>query len=302
MEMNIALCCDDRFAIPAMVCLISVFKNNTMHKIHAYILTKSLTQGNIGKFKRLSETYQQEISVRVVNDDRFDAFNISNNRYSKETFFRFLLPDLVDASKALYLDCDTIVRGDLSEFYHTDLKDLACAVVEDCDGDEISKHCRLDMWSDYFNAGVILMNLDYWRENNLCYHLTKFALDNSEICLYNDQDAMNVLLENKVKFVDYRYNFQHRWFFKQRTYSLRKEKWTKVEAASHNPLVLHFCYEIKPWHVECKDPYRDEFLSYATLHEFIGFKLTRKYSRLYVLFSYAISILVSLRYKITGLS
>ena len=159
-----------------------------------------------------------------------------------------MLPEIVSADKVLYLDCDIIVRDSLSELFATDLTDLACGVVEDQCGDDIRLHNPIRMFSKYFNSGVLLMNLDYWRNNHVADKLVLWIENFDGRLMCPDQDALNVVLEGKVKFLDYKYNYQQ-GFYGDLMW-LRADKWPAIKEARENPVVVHYTSGEKPWHKE----------------------------------------------------
>lgn len=99
-------------------------------------------------------------------------------------------------NKMLWLDCDTIVDGDISELFETDMDGYYYAGVK-----EVGK-CTAD--KDYINAGVLLANLEELRKDRFDYRLVMYV--NKTPLLFPDQDAINELAQGKMMFLDSKYN------------------------------------------------------------------------------------------------
>ena len=88
-------------------------------------------------------------------------FEGTHPHVSSTDFFKFDLPDVLsDWDKVLYIDTDMIIQGDLSQLFNTDLGEAYIAAVKDMAGMALeSHHNRLGL-GNYFNAGMMLMNLN----------------------------------------------------------------------------------------------------------------------------------------------
>jgi len=280
MKIDIVLASDEKFAIPCMITITSILENNKDYECHIYVFNTGYTDSTKDKFKQLSFHYGREIELIEVSTAKLEGLNI-NPIYSIVTYFRFLIPEILnDCDKCIYLDSDVIVRHTLEEFWNTNIDYVACAVIGDQNADNVLEGNRLRIENlHYFNAGVLLMNLNYWRKNNLCTKLITELTDHKDEYIYNDQDAMNALLYQNVVFVSFKYNFQNGLYFKNRFVSYKY--WGDIDESMSDPVIIHYCYAIKPWHTNCEHPAKQEFLKYANLHPFIGFKAKHYHSILY---------------------
>lgn len=274
--MNIVLATDENYAIPTAVCITSVFENHKNTTCKVYILTDSLSNKAVSMFTQLQNYYHQTIIIINVNLTLLNSFK-ATKRLPVQTYYRLVLPEYIKEDKVLYLDCDIVVHRNILNLYNTNLDGYGCGVVEDQRADDISLLNHLDLESGYFNAGVLLVNLSYWREHNIQDKLLSYIHNNPEKCVYNDQDALNSVLHNNVKYLDYAYNFQAMWFYPKDQLMIKKEKWPLLFTAKKNPAIVHFTKE-KPWHCECNHPLRNWFIEYAKLHDFVPFKRTHYYS------------------------
>lgn len=273
--MNIALCTDDRYANHCAICITSILENNKLEDCHIYVMTEGLLDENLKKFHYLEKYYKKPVEVKVIDGKIFEGLQVTG-RLPRSMYFRFMLPEIINDSSLLYLDCDIIVRHSLRDLFHIDLTNYACGVVEDQCGDDVRMHNRINMFSRYFNSGVLLMNLDYWRKYDIAKKLIDY-IANAGWLMCPDQDALNVVLEGKVLFLGYEYNFQE-GFYNELIW-LRADKWDKVEEAKKDPIVVHYTSGEKPWHKFCTHPLAGEYDKYMMLHSVLFEKKELCHSR-----------------------
>lgn len=285
--MNFALSLNDKYVMPCLALATSIFENNKTSDCHIYLLTDGLTEENVSKFDRLASIYNQQITIKKVPKELYDNLPFIK-RYTFAAYNRFMIADLIDGDKVLYLDGDIIVRHDLSNLWNTPLDGYAGGVVEDQRGDNIFVHNLNKIATPYFNSGVLLINLNYWRQNNIGQKMANYLKKNADTCLYPDQDAANKILSDKVLFLDYKYNFQEDWFQPTNEWQIHFSKWDRILAAREDPAIVHYCRGLKPWFKECVHPLKHEFIRYATMHDFIGYKEQTYFPFSYKVVSYLI--------------
>lgn len=269
--LNISLCTDDAFVMPALVCLTSVFENNAGLPYKITVLTQGLSAKAMCRFDQLAKAYGQAIDIVEIDSTRFEGL-VEKERFPISMYYRFLLPEILNNERVLYLDCDTIVRAQLSDLFETNLNGLAAGVVLDQQCDDVQNQNRLLLETPYFNSGVMLMNLSEWRRCNYLDKLLEYIRQKPERCQYPDQDALNVVLSGKVEFLGYEWNMQEMWLTMLDYTRFHFSRHAELEAAKDNPKIVHFCVSDKPWFDECRNPYRNEWVHYAKLHPFIGFE------------------------------
>lgn len=273
--MNIALCTDDKYVIPCMVTIASIFENNKLDKCNVYVLTDSLTDENQLKFRKLALKYQQHIYITKVDINTYSDLKVTNS-FPKAMYYRFLLPSILnDLDKVLYLDCDIIVRHSLKDLFEFDITPYSCAAVEDANADNVLHKNKIKYLGEYFNSGVLLMNLDYWRKHNTASILVNFIEEEPERCIFPDQDALNINLQNSVYFLPYSYNMQNAFIRRLEEMPFLYTKHEAVKECRMDPIILHFSSWDKPWFVECNHPYKDEWRHYAKCA--IGFDYRQSY-------------------------
>lgn len=279
--MNIALCTDENFSIPALVCITSILENNVEEECNIYILTDNLSVKAREKFDRLALLYHQTIRIIDIDKHCFDGLVVSE-RYPMSMYYRFLVPEMLPEEKiALYLDCDIIVRHSLRKLFCIDISEYAIGAVVSQSCDWVNWSNELKLTSTFFNSGVMLMNLEYWRNNDICTLLVKWIDEKNTDMWLPDQYALNKILDGKVFYLDYRYNFQERWTHPLTGSYMHFRRWEEICKAGEDPVVMHYCDAEKPWFIESSHKFKDEFLKYATKHEFIGFRPIQRYGVAY---------------------
>lgn len=254
--MNIASCLDDNYAMPCGVLFVSICENNKDQEIVFYVLSEKLKEENKKTLEKIVAGYGQHICFYTIDPEPVQHCPFQQEFQTPfitlSTYYRLLLsstlPDNVD--KVLYLDCDTIVCGELKELWNTVIDDYAIAAVSDCFGDSIVHYNRLnyDFSLGYFNAGVLLINLNCWRHNNIERKLLEYIRDYPETLEFYDQDALNYILREQKKELPIKYNLTSLFLWKTRYLLVKKSRWEEVFAAIKAPVIVHYTISPKPWH------------------------------------------------------
>lgn len=281
MTIHAAFGSDDSYVIPTLVAITSLFENNRDCNCNVYVVSPGMSESSIDKFRKLSMAYSQPITILNIHEELLYGL-VERGRFPLAMYYRFLLPKLLpEVKKVLYLDCDILVRDSLQELFNTDIESYACAAVMDQQCDDVTTINRLQIDSIYFNSGVLLMNLEEWRKWNYTHLLCEFIRNNPAICIYPDQDALNVVLGGKVKYIEPCWNVQELWLTSYDKIHFHYSRYAQLQNALSQPKIIHFCVGDKPWFIECKNPYEKEYQTYAHKHDFIGYKQQRHYSWVY---------------------
>ena len=207
---NIALITDNSYIIPTATTIWSIIKNkNVSTKLNIYIVTADIQSSLENVFLRfLSES----VNVQIIHAsaDRFHGMHVAKAGApcvaSEAALLKFELPNLIsDQDKLLYLDGDLIVRKDLSDLYSTDIEGVYAAVVVDS-GSIYYKHKYVQLVDQYFNSGVMLLNLDKMRKDSCSQLLIEQKKKNKDSMLM-DQNVFNVVFDRNIKTLPIIYNF-----------------------------------------------------------------------------------------------
>jgi lipopolysaccharide biosynthesis glycosyltransferase len=239
----VVLACDEAYAMPLATTLRSIVDSNSSgHRISFYVLTTGMSDGARKRVLNSLPAGTASIQWLHVGLDAFAEYQ-TRSHISKMTYARLLIPEMFpDADRALYLDSDILVLRDLTPLWETDLEgNLLGAVLDGMDpqlksGDQtlqVVPHVR-----SYFNAGVLLMDLNKWREERISERALEYLgqFPNSP---FSDQDALNVVCDGRWKRVDGRWNCQAH---------LNYNDLSKMRA-EQVPAIVHFVTSGKPWNM-----------------------------------------------------
>lgn len=238
--MNIFIAFNEGYVLPIRVMLYSLIKNTT-ENLNIYVLYSSLSDETIKIISGLSNDKVMFFFKQV--DDLFLEGVAIPERFSREIYYRLLAHRLLDESidKALWLDGDMIINGNLEELYEQDFDDKLFIAVEDMTwGEDESIHRKLNMPTDckYINSGVMLFNLKQMRKELKDDDIIQYLIENQAILQLPDQDVFNGLLYNHIKVVDPQHLFN--FAVKYLTFKNRKQVF-------ENAKIIHYCGEYKPW-------------------------------------------------------
>lgn len=255
--MNILTATDDNYAAWCGVMLTSLIKCNRERDIHAYILCDSVSEREKSALQKLG------IHVHLIDLDWSSFENwvprMEGGSYlSRTTWARLGIADLLPehVEKILHLDVDTIVMGSLAELYDMDIKEHAAVVIDEYrDGQYIGVTGR------YFNAGVLLINMRYFRENDIKQQCIDFIGRNRERILFHDQDTLNAVLDGKVLYASRKFNLTSSGIYRHDVLDMMRPDVTfdddeKVQHAA-DVRIVHFTGKEKPWrtYIFCPNPY-----------------------------------------------
>ena len=190
--------------------------------------------------------------------------------YTCATYYRLFIPILFpDLDKALYLDSDIVVLDDITKLYKVN---LGSNLVGACRDEVLSFNAAFRQYADitvgvhhmkYFNAGILLMNLKEFREQDI---FNKFInlMRERKFPVAQDQDYLNVLCANKVK------RLPLAWNKTPVRQSYFNDKFVKI---------AHFKMAHKPWHYKGV-LYEEHFWKYAKTTQFYRYfkKCLNEYS------------------------
>lgn len=246
--------------MPTGVLMHSISKNN--RDVCYYLLVdESFTEDNKNALIRVANKYGNYISFYVVTKEMTKSLPFGRKdqpgHVSIATYYRLFITEILPESvhKIIYLDGDMIVRHSLDDLWNTDIEDFALGVVHDMD--ELKHRNRLPypMETGYFNAGMLLINVDYWRNNHCYQQFWDFVENHFDAIKLHDQDVLNCVFYDKKRWVSLTFNFQTGFVYlpnyRQNDESIDPE----IDEVKHNPVIIHYSAKIKPWMIECFHPY-----------------------------------------------
>lgn len=246
LKMNILVTLNSNYLIHLCVMLKSLMVSNPNGNFDLYVAHSSLTDEDFAKIDKSIDTDRVTVhSIEVDPELLKDAPMLK--RTSKETYYRLLitdyLPEAVD--RILYIDPDTVVINDMSEFYNINFNGnvLAAASHTDFFREFFNKiRFHYPKGHRYFNAGVIMFNVKKMRELITTKDIFDYIRKYEKWLFLADQDVLNGMFNAKTLFVDECiYNLD------EKTVSFNKNKVVDLDWVRKNAVIVHFNGVYKPW-------------------------------------------------------
>ena len=226
------LICDDNYCSYMSVMIASVCAN-TEYYLDFHVVGKGISEENKKKIEKMKEKFSNfDINYKTFDITAF--YNIPYLRLPRmtlSTYIRMVLPDLYrELKRALVMDIDLILLDDISKLWFQDLNSYIFAAALDKPFDayySFKKNLEVDIECKYANCGVMLIDFEKWRSNNIttqCLDIEKQYRDKLNCA---DQDVINKVFLGNFKELECKYN--------------------SLLGIEEDIIVRHFCYLRKPW-------------------------------------------------------
>ena len=242
-KIHIFYACDDNFVKFTMVSFFSMRKNASRDKkYHVHVLHTNITPETQARMLKMADecfeitfdnvsNYLTELCERLPLRDY----------YSNTTYYRMFIADMYpELDKAIYIDSDTVVTGDISKLYEYDITEYdvgACheqAMVQaDVYGTYVEKCLGIDR-NAYFNAGILLINCKNFREKKVLDDFVRL-LGIYDFRVTQDEDYLNIICRDHVLWLPQTWNTE-----------MFGELLFPIEEAN----IIHYIMVSKPWHYE----------------------------------------------------
>ena len=246
---HIAVACDETYAMPLAAMLASLLAHfDSQRELTIHVLGDDLTPLTWRKLQASESEKRIQWNCIETDTSMLMMQGYSPRKYehiSTASFLRLLLPELLpaDLEKVLYLDSDLIVCTDISELWDTDIGDVPLAAVTEWDpnGCKASSPAGVRRYAELgippeqplFNAGVLLLNLTYWRESKLAQSAFAYMRQVGYEMRWYEQEALNVMTDGRYRALEPRWN-------------------VPANVAARLPQVpasiVHYMTARKPWH------------------------------------------------------
>ena len=289
-KIHIVACFDHGFVMPTGVMIYSVCVNNPEVYIDFHlIIDESVTKNDKKDMEDTVATFDGKRTVFYeISSQQCSTFPIfKENRLTRATYYRLfiseILPDTID--KVLYLDGDCIVRHSLLPLWNTDLNGyaLGAAFAKAEKNPKIFERLKYPFNYGYFNAGVMLLNLKYWRMTDVVKTFISYMENYSQRIMFEDQDILNVVFCDKKKVIPIKYNLQSGCLYKDPLWDSWNHKYEVAEAIK-DPVIIHFTFRSKPWDTySCHPhPFRSSFLKYQNQTKWKGCRYEKRTTKMIV--------------------
>lgn len=262
-EIPIFFAVDDGYCPFLAVAIQSLIDNCSEE--HTYLIKILHTDIRDENKKKIAKYERRNVDIEFVDLNYYikkvkDKL-YTRDYYSKNTYYRLFLPNLYPQyDKALYLDSDIVILDDIAKLYNIDMGDNLVAAAPDdiiqtfpVFQTYVEKVVGVADYRNYFNAGILLMNLHQLRRFKFQEKFL-YLLDKIKFSVAQDQDYLNRICKGRVKFFD--------------------KEWNRMPIANsgiktENVKLVHYNLAFKPWHFE-DILYKEFFWMYAQETEYFG--------------------------------
>lgn len=250
-NMDIFFASNDNYVQHLSVSIASILINSLPNeKFNFYILDGNISNKNKDTLLSLKNLKDFNMEFIKIDEEMFKMCPITPECYhiSNQCYYRYIIPLVKpELKKVLYLDCDIVVKDSLKDLWNVDLKDNYVAAIEDLSLITNEDANRLGT-KHYFNSGVLLINNELWKRDNIINTLFKNTKEIHDKIRWVDQCVLNYTFKDKVLFVSPKYNLQHS-AYKDTKYNLYTKN--EIEYAKAFPVIIHYTGCNKPWHKKC---------------------------------------------------
>jgi lipopolysaccharide biosynthesis glycosyltransferase len=242
-----------------------------------HVIDGGISANNLDKLLLIGQHYR--IKMHIIRPDLtlYNSLISSLDYVSKATFYRISIPELLDVEieKAIYLDCDIIVKQDVVKIWETNVSNYHLAATVDYDTEKPKRpndykaRFGIPRTGKYFNAGVLLLNLRRWRADHTSKKVLAYLTAHGATLPYADQDALNAVLHDSCCYLPPCWNQQP---YVYRLAARETILDSNVIDLVHEPGIIHYLGRVKPWSSASSHPLRNEYYRYLALSPWKGYQ------------------------------
>jgi len=283
-NINFVFCIDDNYNLQTSSCILSLLENID-EKINIFIIHKTMSNTSFLSDKILENKNLNEIKIFKFDRKNTNFPNIEDKHVSEATYYRLYLEDYINPNNSnvkfiTYLDGDIIcLQNPLKEIKKiiSKMKNEKYVISANTEtirnSDSEYRFNSLGMNSNrYFNAGVMIINLEEWFSLGIKEKSAEIIKTKSQYLELWDQDVLNICFDNNYLELDNNLNFR---------FDILKFNESLLKKINSNAKLLHYYGSTKPWSIKgiiygCPTHYQE---SYRNL-DISKYHITHKWRRL----------------------
>ena len=257
---NIVCISDENYIQHTAVMLCSLFENNIDKKFIIYLFTTGIKEDTQEKLQQLCKRYNAILECKICSIKELSALPVG--QWNTIMYLKLLIPKLLpdNTDRCLFLDVDMIVNTNITPLYDIELNNLIIAAAEDMpDCIKYKKRLGLNQTKAYINSGVMVCNLQKWREEEQKNPIIEYTKAISSI-ITNEQDVIALYFQDKIKLLPIKWNMTN--FYFNREPKIFSKYLPQLKEARKHPGIIHFASPIKPWFKDCQHPYKNLYKFY----------------------------------------
>lgn len=286
-QLDVVFSCDENYVMPAGVMLCSLFENNQ----DALIRVHGLYRGKgdfLAPLQTLCERYGGSFIPYEMSKIELPSLPVYQKSQRADitvsAYYRLFVAEVLpaDLDKVLYLDCDIVVESSIKDLWEVNLDGYPLGAVPDNQNSNVHLTNRLgyNVNDGYFNSGVLLINLNYWREHNVLKSFKDYIAENYYNLQHHDQDVLNHEFHGLKMELPIRYNFLTSLMYKEKYIHVSCSYFDQISEAYVHPCIIHYCGTDRPWYSNSTHPMKAYWYKYQNLTEWKGQNWGRKKERL----------------------
>jgi len=270
---------DENYAAPLAATLYSALVNlSRPSSVAVFVVHGPMAKATQNRLRAMVERTGHDVTMHFIpveEDAALGRWSLQiESVWTPTTFFRLLIETLIPPAigRVLYLDCDMVVEGDLLELWSTDLAGRTIAAAPErsvsCPKFGIARWRELGLrpLAPYFNAGLMLIDLDRWRARHYGERVLEYLHAYGDtLRIKGNQEGLNAVLAGDWTMLDPVWNVLN-WYYDPRWFD--SARYGPVPSRRDRPRILrnakviHFTTRFKPWRAECDHPRRRRYFHY----------------------------------------
>jgi lipopolysaccharide biosynthesis glycosyltransferase len=286
---------DDNYAQHMGVSIYSLLNcNKDFKKIHIFIIENKISVDNKEKITFLIKSFLNA-DITWIDFSKWShklqlnmSWKIALSSYAR-LFVASMIPS--DIERVIYLDCDMIICDSLKDLWIWTLNGQVIGAVQDAVSGHVKESVEIESTSKYFNAGMLLIDLKKWREDEIETKCLRFIEAHKGRVIHHDQGVLNGVLSKKVCILPLKYNIMTIHYIYNRSkilkyYHEEAEFYPDEEicTAKNKPVILHYTpsFTCRPWVKGCKHPMKNSYLDALQMTPWKENKLSKSKDKWYV--------------------
>ena len=229
---------DNKYIYHALITIMSLSENSGQSIYQFHIISSELDETDAELFIKILAGTQHGLIFHHAGDNLFNSLP-TTTLFTRATYYRLLAPMLVpDAQRVLYLDADMVCLKSPDELWAMPMEEQVIAlVVAENQQSKLANNVGLKN-EKYFNAGMMMIDVAQWNNGHISEQAFNILNTPSRHFTYLDQDALNIVLEGLVRYIDRRFNYIEMLAHDEQGYN------TDVPA---DTCIVHYAGADKPW-------------------------------------------------------
>jgi lipopolysaccharide biosynthesis glycosyltransferase len=248
------ICAADAMYGPyAGIMLCSILRTNPDELFHFHVLSDGIRQRDVRRIAALVEGGPSKVFVydlKTKLEQHPYVLKISHH-LTRATYARFFFDSLLptNVQHAIYVDCDVVCLAPIRELWAFGKSvPLLAATPDQGESTSLKETLGIPSHGNYYNCGVLLLNMERWRRSNVGARLLEFIANNSDKIYWLDQDTINGVLWSDIVELPRRWNVM-----------LASMPRNRAKEDIEDAVIIHFNGGFKPWHYRYEGPYKREF-------------------------------------------